>query len=157
MVVMLWCVAVPSSSMAHSRLVWTEPEDSATLSSPPDRVMLKFATDVDVVHSAVVVTAPDGSEHQLGAPAASLQGVMSIQVDGRGPSGKWHVRYAVRSWDQHTYGGRFQFDVSSLANGSAHSGLGATSFLLAGSVLLMLAISVVARRRRSSAEAASGP
>lgn len=146
--VLLCCATTGMPSIAHAQLVWTQPQAAASVSAPPDRVMLKFAGGVDGAHSIVVVTAPDGSEHQLGTPVVSALDVLSIQLDGRGPAGEWYVRYAIRTWDQHSYAGGFHFTVSPPSIRTTRPRHDSAGVLLTATLLLTLGIYVVGRTRR---------
>jgi len=150
----LTCLIISTAqpSGAHSQVLWTQPADGSSISEPPAQVLMRFADDVDASQSEVIVMAPDGTEHQLGAPSAGVNQVVAVPVDPQGPPGAWRIRYLIRSWDRHSLRGEIGFTVTSARSpldGSRPVGL---PYVVAGGVLLAILGGIgLARTRRGSA------
>ncbi|MER6945458.1 copper resistance protein CopC [Nonomuraea sp. NPDC000554] len=95
-------------ALAHDSLKSSDPAKGATVGSL-DRVRLEFSSKVRMPF-VIVRGAGDQTEHQLGRPA--LDGAVVTQdLKGELPSGKYTIAYRVVSSDGHPIEGEIPFKV----------------------------------------------
>lgn len=148
-----WAGAGPAT--AHDVLRSTNPADGAQVEQLPDAVVLTFEEPAVAVGSTVTVTGPDGP---VGRGAPQLVDTEVRQTLTGGPAGTYTVLWRVTSADGHPISGTFRFTTSQPrqptgvadppAPGVAAPSNGPAPFLLAGGVVLALAVLVVGLRRR---------
>jgi methionine-rich copper-binding protein CopC len=100
---------VVGPARAHSTLISMTPADGSLLTTAPTSVVLTFDSPIQDIGVVVVVTAPDGSHVQSGAPTildnVVTQGLSPITVKGR-----YLVAYRVTSTDGHPVTRELSFD-----------------------------------------------
>lgn len=96
---------------AHTELVGTTPGEGARLDGVPARVVLSYSAPLgDIVETSVEV---GGAEFGRGARlAATDAGRVVIPVQAEAPSGRFVVRWVVRSADGHQLPGGLTFTVA---------------------------------------------
>ena len=168
-------LAAPAS--AHDSIAGSDPADGATLTTAPTQVRITFAEPPTATGLGVAVLAPGGASVTAGAP--SIDG--NVVVQALGPltvGGPYSVSYRVVSADGHPVTGTFGFtyiassssssasptsastaasvaasaSVTSVASGAESSSTDLTPWVIAGSVVLLVAVVLggLALRRRSA-------
>lgn len=107
---LLFC-SVPAA-LAHAQLVSSSPEQSSTLSEPPQTVTLEFTEPIDPGFVELAVIGPDRVSHwEAAAPA--VKGVrVSAPIRPLGPAGRYAIKYRVLSADGHPVSGAVTFSLS---------------------------------------------
>lgn len=133
---------------AHAELESSSPRDDASLSSPPERVVLEFGAPVDPARSTVTVIGPDGSSHwEAGKPTATgtrlTTGLRPLDQAG------WYaVTYRAHTTDGHTVAGSVNFELRKTSGASQQQntgGFGWWPWLVVGAVVLIAAGVLAAR------------
>jgi methionine-rich copper-binding protein CopC len=107
--VFLFClVLVPSSAVAHSSAVETNPEDGATLERLPAEASVTF--DEAPKTADVVLARPDGKVDTLKTQVAGS--TIKAQLPADGPRGVYTLSYRVVSADGHPVSGSITFGVT---------------------------------------------
>jgi methionine-rich copper-binding protein CopC len=105
-------VLVPSSAIAHSSSVETNPDDGATLESLPAEATVSFNEAPKTAD--VVLARPDGEVRKLSTQVVGS--TIRVRLPAGGPSGRYVLSYRVVSADGHPVSDTITFTV---ANGSA--------------------------------------
>lgn len=140
---------------AHADLLWSFPNQGATVPVPPGQVVLELAEPFDARLSQVVVTDPDGVQRDVTDVSVSRTGeLVATLAPGVGPLGSWRVDYRVVSADGHVVTGRIDFGVGAPAEASAPTTVSGTQWAvgLVGAVALLL---LLVHLRRSYAVTAT--
>lgn len=96
---------------AHADIESSSPADDASLSSPPQQVVLRFDALVDPAFSTVKVIGPDGTSHwEKGEPATSGKRV-TTGLRSLDEAGWYAVTYRVLTTDGHPVSGTVQFEL----------------------------------------------
>jgi len=96
---------------AHADLESSSPADNASLSSPPQQVVLRFDAPVDPAFSTVRVIGPDGTSHwEKGEPVTSGKQV-TTGLRSLDDAGWYAVTYRVLTTDGHPVSGTVQFEL----------------------------------------------
>lgn len=157
MVVVFLFGGAPLAS-AHADLESSSPSDDANLSSPPQRVVLRFDTPVDPAFSTVKVIGPDGRSHwEEGGPATAGKRV-TTGLRSLDEAGWYAVTYRVLTTDGHPVSGTVQFALRETSDattapqpapGTARQqetgGIGWSPWLVVGAVVLLAAGVLAAR------------
>lgn len=98
-------------AFGHAALIETDPKDGATLDKEPGSVTFKFNQNIGTP-AYVVVTAPDGSRVESGAPDVIDESVTE-QVETTGLAGEYKASYRVVSADGHPVKGTITYEVTS--------------------------------------------
>jgi methionine-rich copper-binding protein CopC len=115
-------VAAAGSASAHDELLATTPVADGAVDTAPASVSLTFNEAPVARFSTIHVTGPDGQRRDDGA--VQLSGaVVTQQLKGTQPAGKYVVDWRVVSDDGHPITGQFSFDVN---RGTAQAVLSAT-------------------------------
>jgi copper resistance protein C len=105
-------VLLPAApAWAHAQLVKMSPADGSTVQVAPTRIVLTFDENIQRIGDAVVVTGPDGSRVEAGAPtvlgATATEGLRPLVYRGR-----YTVTYRVVSDDGHPVTAALQFTLA---------------------------------------------
>jgi copper resistance protein C len=92
------------------RTVSSNPEDGATLASPPSVITLTFNESVEGEFSAVVVLDAAGAHHESGEP--QVAGVQVTQAVGALDAGSFNISYRIVSEDGHPVEGTLAFSIT---------------------------------------------
>lgn len=141
------CLLGQSPAFGHTDLVASFPADGQTLSAPPERLTLEFATPVVHEQSQLVVRDSEGVVHQVDVLASTTGEVLvAVMVPG-GPSGAWTVGYRMLSIDGHSVKGSISFSVGD--SQTAVAGVSASVrfgwFLLGLPLVLAVGFSLIVR------------
>ena len=98
---------VPSSAVAHSDSVETNPAQGATLDTLPAEATLTF--DEAPTRADVVLASPDGEVHELTSRVAGP--TIRVRLPSTGPRGGYELSYRVVSADGHPVSGSVRFTV----------------------------------------------
>ena len=160
-------VLVPATAaQAHNVLVSTDPRDGTTVATAPERVVMTFDQPALALGTALVVTAPDGTNVADG-PAVLVDTTVQQPIAGTLPSGTYTVVWRVTSADGHPVSGSFRFtasqptsrerqhatDATAAPASAPASGSGSPGWLLGGVVGALVVAGVVwllVRRRRGT-------
>lgn len=114
--------AAPAS--AHATLTSTEPVGGTALSTPPDRVVLRFSESVQIPLGSIrVFASPSGKQVETGA-AGHADGGSAVAVDLPDlDDGNYIVTWRVTSADAHPIHGAFTFTVGSAQGGGEDAAL----------------------------------
>ncbi len=151
---------------AHAVLEKTTPADGSALQTAPASVSLTFDEAPQAKFSAIHVTGPDGQRKDSG-PVTLAGGVVSEQLAGSRPAGRYVVDWRVVSDDGHPVSGQFSFtaraaapDVVAENGGASHvnaSGPGSSNTagiiiaVVAGVIVVGGLLALLVRRRRRPA------
>ncbi|MFD0773554.1 copper resistance protein CopC [Streptomonospora algeriensis] len=103
--------AAAPAALAHDTLTSSSPEDGAELDAVPEEVALTFSNDIGEGGNAIVVTGPDGANHEEG----------EVEIDGPDASvglhelpaaGEYTVAYRIVSSDGHALEDEIAFSVT---------------------------------------------
>jgi methionine-rich copper-binding protein CopC len=100
---------------AHAVLEKTSPADGSTVSAAPASVSLTFDEAPQTKFSAVHVTGPDGQRKDNG-PITVANAVLTEQLGGSRPAGRYVVDWRVISDDGHPVSGQFSFTARAAAS-----------------------------------------
>lgn len=103
--------ATAPAALAHDTLIGSSPEDGDKLDTAPEEVELTFSGDVGEGSNAIVVTGPDGENHEEGGvridgPDASV-GLQDLPA-----AGEYTVAYRIISSDGHALEDEIAFSVT---------------------------------------------
>lgn len=133
---------------AHAELESSSPRDDASLSIPPERVVLEFGAPVDLAASTVTVIGPDGTSHwETGKPTATGTR-LTTALRSLGPAGWYAATYRVRTTDGHTVAGSVNFELRTTTGASQQQdtdGFGWWPWLVVGAAALIAARVLAAR------------
>ncbi len=93
-------LVVAAPAWAHSQLVSMSPADGSTVAVAPTRVVLTFDENIQDIGDAVVVTGPDGTRMDDGAPLI-LDAEATEQLHPLVYRGHYSVSYRIVSADGH--------------------------------------------------------
>lgn len=96
---------------AHNALQGTDPEDGATVATPPARVTLTFDQPAQAIGTEVVVLGPDGSTVSTGTPEL-VDDTVAQALAADLPAGDYTVQWRVTSADGHPLSGELTFTAS---------------------------------------------
>jgi copper transport protein len=115
-------MAAPAS--AHASLTSTEPVGGTAVSSPPDRVVLRFSESVQIPLGSIrVFASPSGKQVETGG-AGHADGGSAVAVDLPDlDDGNYIVTWRVTSADAHPIHGAFTFAVGSATGGGEDAAL----------------------------------
>ncbi|MEU0571357.1 copper resistance CopC family protein [Nonomuraea sp. NPDC005983] len=102
-------------ALAHDSLKSSDPAKGATVGSL-DRVRLEFSSTVRMPFVVVRGEQGDKAEHQFGSPAVK-GAVVTQDLQGELPSGKYTIAYRVVSSDGHPIEGEIPFKVEAATPG----------------------------------------
>lgn len=103
---------VISPAAAHDALIDSSPKSGATVDTAPTEVTLTFAEPAgDAVAPTIVVTGPDGSQLESGAPLVEGTTIRQALLPTSEP-GAYDVAFRVVSADGHPISGAIEFTVS---------------------------------------------
>lgn len=97
-----------SPAAAHAVLQRTTPAAGSTLATVPDAVALTFDEPPRAEFSTIFITGPDGQRHDNG-PITLTNSVVTEQLAGSRPAGRYVVNWRVISDDGHPVSGQFAF------------------------------------------------
>lgn len=100
-----------TAASAHDVLVSTNPSDGATVTTAPAAVVLTFDQPALALGTALVVTAPDGTNADDG-PAILVDSTVRQPIAGTLPAGTYSVQWRVTSSDGHPVSGIFRFTTT---------------------------------------------
>ncbi|TNY35901.1 copper resistance protein CopC [Thermomonospora catenispora] len=107
-------IGLAPTAQAHTSLKESSPADGQTV-APPKEVVLTFTDEVNrSIEPRVVVTGPDGAEHQSGGAVAE-GAVVTQPLAAELPPGEYTVGWRVVARDGHPISGRFAFTVEGQA------------------------------------------
>lgn len=104
-------LATAPRAAAHNSLLGTDPEDGATVATPPARVTLTFDQPAQAIGTEVVVLGPDGGTVSTGTPELVDSTVAQALADDL-PAGAYTVQWRVTSADGHPLSGELTFTAS---------------------------------------------
>ena len=96
----------------HSLLLESVPAAGATLSTPPQELMLRFNNRIEKTLSRVRVVDARGVEHPLVITVAAGPADRLTAAVPPLPPGRWLVQWQVLSTDGHVVSGRFEFQLT---------------------------------------------
>jgi methionine-rich copper-binding protein CopC len=105
-------IGVAGPSAAHAFLQQASPRVGSAVTPAPNEVRLSFSEPLEIAFSRFTVTGPPGFGG-LGpvSLAANDRRVLTGQLRGPTPSGRYTVHWRVVSIDGHATEGDFHFDV----------------------------------------------
>ena len=114
----------------HIRLESSVPAAGAVLTTPPERLELRFSARVDEALSSVVLVRPSGDSVHVSVAAEGEDGRILVGAVAALTDGEYLVRWKTVSADGHPVFGEFGFTLSGVAAGTteaagAESGAGA--------------------------------
>jgi methionine-rich copper-binding protein CopC len=115
-------VATAGTALAHNELKSSDPGEGATLATAPHAVKLVFNEELDVDHTQVSVTGPNGSPASAGA--ARITGDTATVDLVPGPAGTYTITYSTVADDGDKSGGTIRFSVTT---SGAPAGTGAAA------------------------------
>lgn len=105
-------VVLPATAAsAHDSLQSTTPTDGAGVTTAPTAVVLTFDQPALALGTALVVTAPDGTNVDDGA-ARLVNSTVQQPIAGTLPAGTYTVEWRVTSADGHPVSGSFHFTAA---------------------------------------------
>jgi len=105
-------VVLPATAAAaHDSLQSTTPADGASVTTAPTSVVLTFDQPALALGTALVVTAPDGTNVDDGA-ARLVDSTVQQPIAGTLPAGTYTVVWRVTSADGHPVSGSFHFTAA---------------------------------------------
>lgn len=104
-------LATAPRAAAHNSLLGTDPEDGATVATPPARVTLTFDQPAQAIGTEVVVLGPDGGTVSTGTPELVDSTVAQALADDLA-AGTYTVQWRVTSADGHPLSGELTFTAS---------------------------------------------
>ncbi|MEQ8833479.1 MAG: copper resistance protein CopC [Miltoncostaeaceae bacterium] len=109
--VLLAALLLPAGLGAHSGVADTRPAEGAVLASPPERVVVSFASPIARVAPARVTV--DGSGDVAGETRIDPGGArrVLIAVDPAAPGGAYRATWSVTALDGHVEEGEVAFEV----------------------------------------------
>jgi methionine-rich copper-binding protein CopC len=103
-------LATAGPALAHNELKSSDPADGTTVSTTPGTVTLTFNETLDVDHTQVTVTGPNGAPAAPGKPRFAGD---AATVDlPPGPAGIYTVSYSTVADDGDKSGGTIRFTVT---------------------------------------------
>lgn len=108
-------VLVPSSAIAHSNSVETNPDDGATLESLPAEATVTFNEALKTAD--VVLARPDGQVRKLSTQVVGS--TIRVRLPADGPPGRYQLSYRVVSADGHPVSDTITFTVAKGSAGTA--------------------------------------
>jgi methionine-rich copper-binding protein CopC len=103
-------VAAPHAS-AHNTLVGTDPEDGATVATPPTHITLTFDQPAQALGTEIVVLGPDGATVSTGT-AELVDTTVAQALTADLPAGAYTVQWRVTSADGHPLSGELAFTAA---------------------------------------------
>lgn len=108
--------AGPAAANGNNMLTTSDPPASATLASPPHRVILNFRWPIRHGSTVVTVLGPDGvTQWQQDKPAETDRSV-GVTLRTLGPAGKYAVNYQGRSMRGNAFHGTMEFVLAPPSN-----------------------------------------
>ncbi len=163
----LLAMAFAGPAAAHAVLESTSPVSGTTLAAAPRFVALTFDEPPQQQFSTIHVTGPDGQRKDSGS-RVFRGAVLTVQLVGSAPAGRYVVDWRVVSDDGHPVSGQYSFSVSrttrlappstgaavthvSGGQSSSSSNAGLIAGIVAAVVLIVGNIAWLTLRRRRSA------
>lgn len=98
---------------AHEQMLTaSEPPASATLSAPPDRVVLHFRWRVRQDSATVTVVGPDGRTQWQRGTAGTAERSIGVDLRELGQVGTYQVRYAAQTGRGYPFHGAVSFTLA---------------------------------------------
>ncbi len=112
----LWMLAVTTgSALAHARLLSSDPVNGATLSVPPDRIVLVFSEELKPDGNLITVTDASGRQVDRGDTALDLndpkRATLTVSLQSGPGNGAYTVQWRNVSTDGHSDRGQISFTV----------------------------------------------
>lgn len=104
-------VAGAPHAAAHNTLLGTDPEDGATLATPPTHLTLTFDQPAQALGTEVVVLGPDGATVSTGTPEI-VDDTVAQALAADLPAGAYTVQWRVTSADGHPLSGELAFTAT---------------------------------------------
>lgn len=104
-------VAGAPHAAAHNSLLGTDPEDGATLPTPPTHLTLTFDQPAQALGTEIVVLGPDGATVSTGT-AELVDNTVAQALAADLPAGTYTVQWRVTSADGHPLSGELAFTAS---------------------------------------------
>jgi methionine-rich copper-binding protein CopC len=109
-------VLTPATAAAHDNvLTSSDPPASATLATPPQRVVLNFKWRVQPGSATVTVIGPDGASQWQEGETNAVDHSIGVALRELGPPGRYEVRYAALTGRGHPFQGTVAFTLLSPA------------------------------------------
>ncbi|MDT0304362.1 copper resistance CopC family protein [Streptomonospora wellingtoniae] len=103
--------ATAPGALAHDSLIDSSPKDGAELDTAPGEVVLTFSSDMGQGSNAIVVTGPEGENHEEGE--VEVDGAEAAIGVGELPAaGEYTVAYRTVSSDGHTLEDEITFSLT---------------------------------------------
>ncbi|GAA4940025.1 hypothetical protein GCM10023224_22080 [Streptomonospora halophila] len=103
--------ATAPGALAHDTLIDSSPKDGAELDTAPGEVVLTFSSDIGQGSNAIVVTGPEGENHEEGQ--VEVDGPEAAIGLGELPAaGEYTVAYRTVSSDGHTLEDEITFSLT---------------------------------------------
>ncbi|GAB3555727.1 copper resistance CopC family protein [Spelaeicoccus albus] len=96
-----------TAASAHNVLESTAPQDGASVSTVPHRVVLTFDQPSESIGTTIAVKGPDGPATV--SKAKLVNNTVAVVVGGKLPAGSYTVNWRVTSADGHPVSGSFDF------------------------------------------------
>ncbi|GAB2606124.1 copper resistance protein C [Paractinoplanes abujensis] len=104
-----WWPAQPA--FAHAVLSAASPQQGSVVPAAPERVVLRFSENVQVVPGRSQVIGPDGKRISEGDPEITAEGLVIKVRPAERPLGTYLVSYRIISADSHPVSGAYTFSV----------------------------------------------
>ncbi|GAB3438723.1 hypothetical protein GCM10027570_02110 [Streptomonospora sediminis] len=108
---LLVSTAAAPAALAHDTLIGSSPEDGAELDTAPEEVELTFSNDIGDGGNAIVVTGPDGENHEDGEVAIDGPDA-TVALQELPAAGEYTVAYRIVSSDGHTLEDELAFSIT---------------------------------------------
>lgn len=152
----LWMLAVTTgSALAHARLVSSNPSNGATLSAPPDRIILVFSEELKPDGNLITVTDAGGRQVDRGDTALDLndakRATLTVSLQSGLGNGAYTVQWRNVSSDGHSDRGQISFSVGAAAAPLPATGAGGQWPLIEALALAVALIGMGTLLRRQQA------
>lgn len=153
--VLLALAITPGSALAHGRLVSSNPSNGATLSAPPDRIILVFSEELQPDGNLITVTDAGGRQVDRGDTALDLndakRATLTVSLQSGLGNGVYTVQWRNVSTDGHSDRGQISFTVGVAAVPLPATGAGGQWPLLEALALAVALIGTGTLLRRQGA------
>jgi copper transport protein len=112
-------IALQSPAGAHAEMLTSDPPNGQTLSSPPQKIIVRFSEAVSATKEAFHIYSSTGSEIEVGEAFHPNGDPNALAVEPKSPSeladGSFIAMYRIISADSHAIHGAVNFQVGSAA------------------------------------------
>ena len=105
----LWLI--PALAFAHVGMLNSTPASNGIVTSPPEKVTIKFGGKLEPAFSKIEVFNPDNKKISKKTRFLKENKVMETNLKGKLPPGVYTVKWKCMSLDGHSLDGEFTFTI----------------------------------------------